>query len=187
VIPIFKDQIRRGGPVTITHPEMARYFMTIPEAAQLVLQAGLLGDTGKVFALDMGEPVRIVELAREMMLLSGYTPGVDMEIQYTGVRPGEKLMEELFISGEERRTQVHRKIFEAIQTPGDQAFLDQGLRRLRVLLVETGRPLDIVNCFTRLVPTYRPSPGGLGRYLPPGAPVPSRSSPRESVLQSSLQ
>jgi FlaA1/EpsC-like NDP-sugar epimerase len=184
VIPIFMDQIQRGGPVTVTHPDMVRYFMTIQEAAQLVLQAGLLGDGGKVFVLDMGEPVRIVELAREMVRLSGYCPGADMDIRYTGLRPGEKLFEELFASGEERRTQVHPKVFEAVQDPQDPARLEQGLRTLMALLVSSdpGRQRKILECFMHLVPSYQASLSGLGRFLgqdPVTRPGPSsRPAPR---------
>ena len=171
VIPIFKDQISSGGPVTVTHPDMVRYFMTIPEAAQLVLQAGLLGETGKVFALDMGAPVRIVDLAREMVRLSGFTPGVDMHIRFTGARPGEKLFEELFTSGEEKQTQVHTKIFEAMQDACDHALLAESLDTLQAILTnpDRGRQKEIVDCLMRLVPSYRPSRAGLGRLLTPEA------------------
>jgi FlaA1/EpsC-like NDP-sugar epimerase len=110
VIPIFRDQIARGGPVTVTHPDMVRYFMTIPEASQLVLQAASMSDGGHVFVLDMGEPVKIVDLAREMITLSGFRPGEDIEITFTGVRPGEKLFEELMIEGEGVSRTQHPKI-----------------------------------------------------------------------------
>ncbi|MGA2080391.1 MAG: nucleoside-diphosphate sugar epimerase/dehydratase [Holophaga sp.] len=180
VIPVFKEQIRRGGPVTVTHPDMVRFFMTIPEAAQLVLQAGLLGDSGKVFALDMGDPVRIVDLAREVVRLSGYIPGVDMEIRFTGVRPGEKLCEDLFNPGEARRTQVHAKVLEAVQDPLDPAVLAQGLRTLEHIIRHPGRGRrqELLECFLGLVPSYRPSPGGLGRLgaEPAG---PREAGPRE--------
>jgi hypothetical protein len=168
VIPIFMDQIRRGGPLTVTHPDMVRYFMTIPEAAQLVMQAGLLGGSGKVFALDMGEPVRIFDLAREMVRLSGFTMGTDMHIRFTGLRPGEKLFEELFAAGEERQSQVHPKVFEAVQEPQDPMRLAQGLRVLMALMdhPDAGRERKILQCFMQMVPTYQPSAGGLGRFLP---------------------
>jgi len=173
VIPIFKEQIERGGPVTVTHPDMVRFFMTIPEAAQLVLQAGLLGDNGKVFALDMGVPVHIVDMAREMIRLSGFSPGVDMDIRITGARPGEKLFEELFTTGEERKSRVHPKVFEAQQDHLDRALLDHSLHTLQNLLAYPGRgrQREMLECFQRLVPSYRPSPTGLGRYLPGAGPV----------------
>jgi FlaA1/EpsC-like NDP-sugar epimerase len=174
VIPIFKDQILKGGPVTVTHPEMSRYFMTIPEAAQLVLQAGLLGDSGKVFALDMGDPVRIVDLAREMVRLSGFVPGEDIDIQFTGIRPGEKLSEELFTDGEERRTRIHAKILESVQASLEPVLLEQGLRTLQAVIAYPGseRQAEILDGLMALVPNYRPSPEGLGRLLAllPAAP-----------------
>lgn len=111
VIPIFQDQIRRGGPVTVTHPEMMRYFMTIPEAAQLVLQAGTMGEGGEIFILDMGEPVRILDIARDIITLSGLRPYEDIDIVFTGVRPGEKLFEELAINEEGVTKTRHPKIF----------------------------------------------------------------------------
>jgi FlaA1/EpsC-like NDP-sugar epimerase len=167
VIPLFRDQIRRGGPITVTHPDMVRYFMTIPEAGQLVLQAGILGGTGRVFALDMGEPVHIVDLARDMARLSGLAPGVDIDIQFTGARPGEKFFEELFTDVEDRKAYVHPKIFEAVQDPRDPALMEQGLAALRLApsLPEGLRQREILQWFMKLVPVYRPSPSGLGRYL----------------------
>lgn len=110
VIPIFKQQIKEGGPVTITHPEMVRYFMTIPEAVQLTIQAGSLANGGEIFVLDMGEPVKIVDMARDLISLSGLEPDIDIEIVYTGVRPGEKLYEELLTSGEEMLSTKHERI-----------------------------------------------------------------------------
>ncbi len=110
VIPIFKEQIANGGPVTVTHSEMVRFFMTIPEAAQLVLQSASMGHGGEIFVLDMGEPVKIVDLARDLITLSGFRPGEDIEIKYVGVRPGEKLYEELAIEGEDVSRTAHSKI-----------------------------------------------------------------------------
>lgn len=110
VIPIFRDQIARGGPVTVTHKDMVRYFMTIPEAAQLVLQAASMGHGGEIFVLDMGEPVKIVDLAREMITLSGFRPDIDIRIEFTGTRPGEKLYEELAINGENVARTAHPKV-----------------------------------------------------------------------------
>jgi FlaA1/EpsC-like NDP-sugar epimerase len=111
VIPIFKEQISRGGPVTVTHPEMKRYFMTIPEASQLVLQAGAMGEGGEIFILDMGDPVKIVDIARDLITLSGFRPDEEIEIEFSGVRPGEKLFEELSTDAEHADRTKHPKIF----------------------------------------------------------------------------
>ncbi|MEO6324025.1 MAG: nucleoside-diphosphate sugar epimerase/dehydratase [Thermoanaerobaculia bacterium] len=111
VVPTFREQIARGGPVTVTHPEMRRYFMTIPEAAQLVLQAGSMGAGGEIFILDMGQPVKVVDIARDMIHLSGLTPGEDIEIVFTGLRPGEKLFEELGTSADDVDRTRHEKVF----------------------------------------------------------------------------
>lgn len=111
VIPIFRQQIAAGGPLTVTHPEMRRYFMTIPEASQLVLQAGAMGEGGEIFILDMGEPVKIVDLARDLITLSGLRPDEDIEIRFSGVRPGEKLFEELSTSAEQAEKTRHPKVF----------------------------------------------------------------------------
>jgi FlaA1/EpsC-like NDP-sugar epimerase len=122
VIPLFREQIRRGGPVTVTHPEMRRYFMTIPEAAQLVLQAAALDSSGTVYVLDMGKPIRISELAEDLIRLSGLEPYEDIEIVYTGVRPGEKLYEETLTPEEGTGATAHSKIFVARQNEIGEGF-----------------------------------------------------------------
>jgi len=154
VIPLFKQQIRRGGPITVTHPDMTRYFMTIPEAAQLVLQAGGLADNGAVYVLDMGEPVKIVDLARDLIKLSGLTPEVDISIVYTGIRPGEKLFEELLTAEEGTEASKHKKIFKAqiINT------IDNIEKKLDVLFdcARARDPECIRQAFKELIPTYEP-------------------------------
>jgi FlaA1/EpsC-like NDP-sugar epimerase len=121
VVPLFKQQIAKGGPITVTDPEVTRFFMTIPEASQLVIQAGALGTGGDVFLLDMGEPVRIQDLARQMIALSGLkvrdnkNPNGDIEIQYTGLRPGEKLYEELLIDEENTEITAHTRILRSVE------------------------------------------------------------------------
>lgn len=155
VVPIFLRQIEAGGPVTVTHPEMRRYFMTIPESVQLVLQAAVLGRGGEVFVLDMGEPVRIVDLARDLIRLSGLEEGKDIEIQFTGVRPGEKLYEELFFGREHAEATEHAKVLRA-----RHAALPRGLMASvdEILADATGgRPQhDLLRSLQRLVPDYRP-------------------------------
>jgi FlaA1/EpsC-like NDP-sugar epimerase len=117
VVPTFRRQILEGGPITVTHPDMTRFFMTIPEAVQLVLQAGAIGDNGQVLILDMGEPVKIVDLARDMIGLSGLRYPEDVDIVFTGLRPGEKMYEELFYGNEKTAKKIHEKIFCAEREP----------------------------------------------------------------------
>lgn len=130
VVPLFRDQIRNGGPVTVTHPEATRYFMTIPEACQLILQAAAVGHGGDIFVLDMGEPVNITYLAEQMIRLSGRVPGDDVRIVYTGLRPGEKLREELFHAEENLRHTPHPKLLLAAQTRLEAARIQELFERL---------------------------------------------------------
>ncbi|MGD9722083.1 MAG: polysaccharide biosynthesis protein [Pirellulales bacterium] len=132
VVPIFQDQIRRGGPITVTHPEIERYFMTIPEASQLVLQAAAMGKGGEIFVLDMGESVRIVDLARDLIRLSGLEED-DIEIKFTGLRPGEKLYEELYFDDEERQATPHPKLFVAYHRPYTLAEVEQAIAEVAAL------------------------------------------------------
>lgn len=130
VVPIFQQQIANGGPVTVTHPEMKRYFMTIPEAVQLVIQAGAMAEGGEVFVLDMGEPVKIVDLAKDMIKFSGLEPEKDIQIKFTGIRPGEKLFEELLTAEEGSRATKHKRIFIAKPSLLDVSALGQGVLEL---------------------------------------------------------
>ncbi|HXG76224.1 MAG TPA: nucleoside-diphosphate sugar epimerase/dehydratase [Gaiellaceae bacterium] len=143
VIPIFRRQIARGGPVTVTHPEMTRYFMTIPEAVQLVIQAGAIGGRGQVYVLDMGEPVRIVDLADTMIRLSGREPGADVRIEFVGARPGEKLHEELWSADETVTPSPHEAILLVTRPPIDPDWLEEELDAL-ARLVEAGETLELV-------------------------------------------
>ncbi len=135
VIPIFREQIRKGGPVTVTHPDVVRYFMTVEEAVQLVLQAGAMGKGGEIFILDMGEPVRILDLARDMITLSGLKPYEDIDIVFTGLRPGEKLFEELEREGENVEKTRHPKILIGKISPYPDDVLQRGLEELKNLVV----------------------------------------------------
>ncbi len=154
----FKQQIAQGGPITITHPEMSRFFMTIPEAVQLVLQAAVLGQGGEVFMLDMGEPVRIVDLAQDLVELSGLELGRDIDIVFTGVRPGEKLHEELFVPGEVYQRTAHQKIFVIDNANG---FVPTRINQALVQLESAVRTNDAAACLETLadlLPRYHPWP-----------------------------
>ena len=153
VVPIFKKQIAEGGPVTVTHPEMKRYFMTIPEASQLVLQAATMGKGGEIFVLDMGEPVKIQDLARELITLSGFRPGEDIEIVFTGPRTGEKLFEELSIEGEDMQRTRHPKISIWKNIPMDRERLRAGIAELAELAHRQSRN-EIASKIKELVPEY---------------------------------
>jgi FlaA1/EpsC-like NDP-sugar epimerase len=149
VIPIFRRQIERGGPVGVTHPEMTRFFMTIPEAVSLVVQAGAIGGSGKVYVLDMGDPVSILELARNMIRLSGKEPERDVDIRYIGVRPGEKLHEQLWNAHEIAEATGHPKILVASQAPIDSVWLEAELAELE-RLVDDNETLELVSRLTAM-------------------------------------
>ncbi|MFC6333765.1 polysaccharide biosynthesis protein [Paenibacillus septentrionalis] len=152
VIPLFKEQIAKGGPVTVTHPEMIRYFMTIPEASRLVLQAGAYATGGEIFILDMGEPVRIADLAHDLIKLSGLEPNVDIMIEYTGIRTGEKLYEELLLNEEGMTDTRHDRIFIGKPANFDRESIELELRRLERIL---GQDKEMIQeLLSRIVPTY---------------------------------
>jgi len=155
VVPIFRDQIARGGPVTITHPEVCRYFMTIPEAVQLVLQAASLGQGGEVFVLDMGAPIRIEDLARDLIELSGLEVGRDLDIVYTGLRPGEKLYEELTATGESYTSTRHDKIVRMRngEGGGDSRVLRNAVQEL-LHLASRGSEAQLRDKLREIVPEY---------------------------------
>jgi FlaA1/EpsC-like NDP-sugar epimerase len=151
VIPIFRDQICKGGPVTVTHPDMVRYFMTIPEASQLVLQAGAIGEGGEIFILDMGEPVCILDLAKETIRMSGLRPYEDIDIVYTGVRPGEKLFEELQTVGEKVTKTRHPKIFIGKIAGLTPEQIQNALEQLSLLAIN-GWDLEVRRALNKLIP-----------------------------------
>ena len=154
VIPTFKRQIAHGGPVTVTHPDMVRFFMTIPEATQLVIQAGAMAQGGEIFILDMGKPVKIVDLAKDLIRLSGFEPEVDIKIQFTGIRPGEKLYEELLTTEEGTTSTKHSRIFVAKPN-----FIDVGLlEELTHIVRERGSYLtrdEVIELLQTVIPTFR--------------------------------
>ncbi len=167
VVPIFREQIARGGPVTITHPNMIRYFMLIPEAAQLVIQAGAMGRGGEIFVLDMGEPVRIMDLARDMIRLSGLRVDEDIEITVTGLRPGEKLYEELYSTDEQHLPTGHDKIMTAVGRPRKLMEVLQDIRRLSEILDE---PNDTVRAvLAEIIPVLRTKVAFPTENLPPAS------------------
>jgi len=192
VIPLFQRQLERGGPVTVTHPEARRYFMTISESVRLVLQAAAMGRGGEVFLLDMGEQVLIVDLARQLIRLSGLREGEDVEIVFTGLRAGEKLYEELHSHAEQARMTRHERVLRWELDAPDEGSLAHGVEEL-VALASGGDGEAIKRCLSRLVPEYREAavappvtiaardvvdlplatnsgePGRKGRNDPPGA------------------
>ena len=156
VIPLFKRQIEQGGPVTVTHPDIIRYFMTIPEAVSLVLQAGAYAKGGEIFVLDMGEPVKIADLARNLILLSGHKPGEDIQIIYTGLRPGEKLYEEMLMHEEGLQDTENKLIHIGKPIKMDEDHFMMQLENLKDYVVQ--EPTDIRNWVKEIVPTYHPQP-----------------------------
>ncbi|MCA9610766.1 MAG: polysaccharide biosynthesis protein, partial [Myxococcales bacterium] len=169
VIPIFREQVLKGGPVTVTHPDMTRYFMTIPEACQLVLQAGSMGHGGEIFILDMGEPVKIVDLARDLIRLSGLRPDVDVPIEFTGVRPGEKLFEELSTDAENVDKTRHPKIFVGRHSSEP---IDEVMRWLEALetAASSGDPQKLVARLRACIPEF---------VQPPAATLPPTERPAD--------
>ncbi|MGE4284851.1 MAG: polysaccharide biosynthesis protein [Clostridia bacterium] len=153
VIPLFKKQIAAGGPVTVTHPEINRFFMTIPEAVQLVIQAGAMAKGGEIFVLDMGNPVKIVDLARDLIRLSGFEPDVGIEIKFTGLRPGEKLYEELLMAEEGLTATRHEKIFIGQPIFADLKMLHGELEKLKDVIVNENENLN--KFMETIVPTYK--------------------------------
>lgn len=157
VIPLFKKQIERGGPVTVTHPEIIRYFMTIPEAVSLVLQAGAYAKGGEIFILDMGEPVKILDLAKNLILLSGHKPEEDIQIVFTGLRPGEKLYEEMLMAEEGMQDTANRRIHIGKPIEFDEEKFLAQLQELSEYVVT--EPDDIRVWISRIAPTYHPKEG----------------------------
>jgi FlaA1/EpsC-like NDP-sugar epimerase len=166
VVPIFRSQIERGGPVTVTHPDMTRYFMTIPEAVQLVIQAGDLGaGSGEVFVLEMGEPVRIIELARNMIRLAGLEPDRDIAIEFIGPRPGEKIHEELLNADERARPTSADRIVRAVRpAPLDPGWVEASVERLESM-VASGDETNLAERVVELVTARESEPAG--GFIPP--------------------
>jgi FlaA1/EpsC-like NDP-sugar epimerase len=181
VVPIFQEQIERGGPVTVTHPEMTRYFMTIPEACQLVLQAGSMGEGGEIFILDMGEPIKIVDLARDLIMLSGLRPDVDVAIEFSGVRPGEKLYEEVSFDAERADRTRHPKILIGHIDSLPAAEIDRRIARLEALH-GCGENDAVREALADVLPEYT---GALRRKPPAAARAPRKPDVRKAP-QSSL-
>jgi FlaA1/EpsC-like NDP-sugar epimerase len=156
VIPLFQQQIARGGPVTVTHPEMVRFFMTIPEAVSLVIQAGAMGERGEIFILDMGEPVKIMDLANDLIRLSGLVPGKDIQVSYTGIRPGEKLYEEILTAEEGTNATRHERIYVSKPNGVNPERLQEDLIYLEKWVSVADR-VKVIEKLYQMVPKYTPS------------------------------
>src|SRR6185295_8253125 len=155
VIPVFNKQLAGGGPVKVTHPEVTRYFMTIPEASGLVLQSGAQGSGGEIFVLDMGQPVKIIDLARSLIELSGLKPGEDIEIEFVGLRPGEKLFEELSHQGENITSTLHPKIMRFVSEPQPLSKVEAIFEHLSAE-IHRAEPGQIKIILKNAVPEYQP-------------------------------
>ncbi|RZJ34646.1 MAG: polysaccharide biosynthesis protein [Flavobacterium sp.] len=154
IVPLFTKQIEKGGPLTITHPEIIRYFMTIPEACQLVLEAGTMGNGGEIFIFDMGEPVKIIDLAKKMIRLAGFTPGKEIEIKIIGLRPGEKLYEELLNDNSKTLPTHNEQIMIAVDTPEDYDVINDSVMEMAAITKNTSSA-EIVSRMKRLVPEFK--------------------------------
>ena len=180
VVPIFREQIVAGGPVTVTHPDMRRYFMMIPEASQLVIQAGAMGQGGEIFELDMGNPVSIVQLAEDMIRLSGLRVGEDIDIEFTGTRPGEKLFEELHVDDELHVATSHPKIVVVATIPRQFSVLQREMDDLAPFTMAV--PLDIIAKLQQIVSEYHPPVSQEYRFLPMSQEDPLLPVPEEDRL-----
>lgn len=184
VIPTFKKQIEEGGPVTVTHPDMKRYFMTIPEACQLVMQAASMATGGEIFVLDMGKPVKIVDLARDMIRLSGLREGLDVRVEFTGLRPGEKLFEELAFSGEQATKTRHPKVFIGKLEAYPEEKVQGILERLGAV-TETSEAVNVREVLRVLLPEFQEPVGEISAaYRIPGDVLdmtPARGMPATRV------
>ena len=159
VVPLFKKQIERGGPVTVTHPDVTRYFMTIPEACQLILQAGAMGNGGEIFLLNMGTPIKIIDMARDLIRLSGFVPDEDIKIEYVGLRPGEKLYEELITEGEGIVPTSHEKIMTLKGIDCSLDILNGNIEELTRLSEDQDHNM-IKQMLKQIVPEYMPAASG---------------------------
>jgi len=185
VLPLFQKQIERGGPVTVTHPEVTRYFMTIPEAAQLILQAGAIGKGGEIFILKMGTPVRIDEMARDLIRLSGFEPDIDIPISYIGLRPGEKLYEELITEGEGITETEHDEIM--VLNCDNGLCLNDMNQSIHVLvrLAEACDAGAIKDALKKIVPEYQPwtSQGEIVQSVSTECPAPPRLFKADAISE----